>query len=425
MKLKFLKLAAFLPLLFSVLVGVSQMEHRITVLTNSEAYKNKTINIDSITHGAITANMFYSFKSRENWDAPVVKIIWKDSTVYAFEQCRFNVLTWQDSMWVNLYSNNNKGWCIENFYLQDNSILGFTATGFWTSQAALYEFEKTTANWEIISTKNSPDYYLSGGDFRIGKDTIISTWGMYRNQDENKIEEVLSTYGLCLKTKTWFKVKNDIELKSLASTTLGGLTFDFEDEVLLMRNNQIIQIDKKSRNVFMFKGDKLKYKHIDFIYNDCKRALVLQGGKYYSKSPLPIEELVPLGKLSFDNIQKKIESKSIEANAKTSYFNYLLALIVLVLAGVAVWIVKSKKSKFYDPELLKLIKENSGKLLTSNEMDDLLGINSSMSQDSKRVKRSRIIKSVNEDYKLKKGKKLITRQRDEKDSRYMLYKIQK
>ena len=95
------------------------------------------------------------------------------------------------------------------------------------------------------------------------------------------------------------------------------------------------------------------------------------------------------------------------------------------MAGVAVWIVKSKKSKFYDPELLKHIKGNSGKLLTSDEMDELLGINSSMSQDSKRVKRSRIIKSVNEDYKLKKGKKLIIRQRDEKDSRYMLYKVQK
>jgi len=425
MKLKFLKLAAFLPLLFSVLVGVSQMEHRITVLTNSEAYKNKTINIDSITHGAITANMFYSFKSRENWDAPVVKIIWKDSTVYAFEQCRFNVLTWRDSMWVNLYSNNNKGWCIENFYLQDNSIFGFTAQGFWTSQADLYTFEKTTTNWEILSTKNSPGYYCSGGDFRIGKDTIISAWGLEQNQGKSEIVEILSTYGLCLKTKTWFKVKNDIELKSLASTAFGGLTFDFEDEVLIIRNNQIIQIDKKSRNVFLFKGDKLYYDRIDFIYNDCKSAHILQEGKYYSKSPLPIEELVPLGKLSFDHIQKKIESKSIEANAKTSYFNYLLALIVLVLAGVAVWLVKSKKSKFYDPELLKLIKENSGKLLTSNEMDDLLGINSAMSQDSKRVKRSRIIKSVNEDYKLKKGKKLITRQRDEKDSRYMLYKIQK
>ena len=420
-----MKLAAILPLIFSALAGVSQMEHRITVYTNSEAYKNKTINIDSITHGAISANMFYSFKSRENSDAPLVKIIWKDSTVYAFEQCRLNVLTWQDSMWVNFYSNNNKGWCLENFYLQDNSILGFTAEGFWTSQADLYIFEKTTTNWEIISTKNSPGYYCSGGDFRIGNDTIISSWGFELNQGKSEVVEILSTYGLCLKTKTWFKVKNDIELKSLASTTFGGLTFDFEDEVLIMRNNQIIQIDKKSRNVFLFKGDKLKYEHIDFFYNNCKSALVLQEGKYYSKSPLPIEELVPLGKLSFDNIQKKIESKSIEANAKTSYFNYLLALIVFVLAGVAVWIAKSKKSKFYDPELLKHIKENSGKLLTSDEMDDLLGINSSMSQDSKRVKRSRIIKSVNEDYKLKKGKKLIIRQRDEKDSRYMLYKVQK
>ena len=48
-----------------------------------------------------------------------------------------------------------------------------------------------------------------------------------------------------------------------------------------------------------------------------------------------------------------------------------------------------------------------------------------MSQDSIRVKRSRIIKSVNEDYLSKKEIKLITGQRDEKDNRYMLYSIKK
>jgi hypothetical protein len=425
MKLKLLKLVTFLPLLFSVLVGVSQMEHRITVLMNSEAYKNKTINIDSITHGAITANMFYSFKSRENWDAPVVKIIWKDSTVYAFEKCRFNVLTWQDSMWVNLYSNNNKGWCIENFYLQDNSILGFTAEGFWTSQAALYEFEKTTANWEIISTKNSPDYYASGGDFRIGEDTIISTWGTKTIQGKLEIIDVLSTYGLCLKTNTWFKVTNNIEFKTLASTAWGGITFDFENEVLIVRNNQIVQIDKKSRNVYLFKGDKLKHSQIDFYYNDCKSALIFQDGNYYSESPKPIEKLTPLGKISFESIHKKVEEESITASKKKSYLSYTIILIAMLLIGIIIWIVKFKKSKFNNQELLKEIKQQSGNLLNSDEIDVILGINSSMSQDSKRVKRSRIIKSINEEYVLKKGKKLITRQRDENDNRYMLYKIKK
>ena len=117
-------------------------------------------------------------------------------------------------------------WKIINATEPDNSILGFTAEGFWTSQAVLYTFEKTTTNWEIISTKNSPGYYCSGGDFRIGKDTIISSWGFERNQGNSEVVEILSTYGLCLKTKTWFKVKNDIELKSLASTTFGSVALN-------------------------------------------------------------------------------------------------------------------------------------------------------------------------------------------------------
>jgi uncharacterized protein HemX len=175
----------------------------------------------------------------------------------------------------------------------------------------------------------------------------------------------------------------------------------------------------------MLKGDELKYKHIDFFYNNCKSAVVLQEGKYSSKSPLPIEELIPLGKLSFENMQEKTETQSLKANKNNSYFSYFLVLIVLFVGGVAALIVKSRNSKFHDQELLKQIKANSGKILKSNEMDVLLGINSSMSQDSKRVKRSRIIKLINEDYMLKKGKKLINRERDDEDSRYMLYKIKK
>jgi hypothetical protein len=100
-------------------------------------------------------------------------------------------------------------------------------------------------------------------------------------------------------------------------------------------------------------------------------------------------------------------------------------LIAMLLIGIIIWIVKFKKSKFNNQELLKEIKQQSGNLLNSDEIDVILGINSSMSQDSKRVKRSRIIKSINEEYVLKKGKKLITRQRDENDNRYMLYKIKK
>jgi hypothetical protein len=401
------------------------MEHRITLNTRSSAYLNRTINIDSVTHGAITEKMLYSFPSRNHWDTQEVKIIWIDSSIYAFEQCRFNVLKWQDSMWVNLYNNNNKGWCINNFYLQDNSILGFTAEGFWTSQAALYQFEQKIANWEIKSAKNSPEYYASGGDFRIGEDTIISTWGTTIIQGELEIRELLSTYGLCLKTNSWFKVTNNIELKTLASTAWGGITFDFENEVLIVRNNQIVQIDKKSKNVYLFKGDKLKHGQIDFYYNDCNRAIILQDGNYYSESPKPIEKLTPLGKISFESIHEKVEEESITANKKKSYLSNTIILIAMLLIGIIIWIVKFKKSKFNNQELLKQIKQQSGNLLNSNEIDVILGINSSMSQDSKRVKRSRIIKSINEEYILKKGKKLITRQRDENDNRYMLYKIKK
>ncbi len=58
-----------------------------------------------------------------------------------------------------------------------------------------------------------------------------------------------------------------------------------------------------------------------------------------------------------------------------------------------------------------------------DETDILLGLKSPMSQSSKKMKHSRIKISVNEDFKLKKGKKLIPHSETKKIVVYALYYI--
>lgn len=106
--------------------------------------------------------------------------------------------------------------------------------------------------------------------------------------------------------------------------------------------------------------------------------------------------------------------------------------ILLVLGFVlGLFLMTTKKLKRRNKEtnihseLIKKLVLMSEVLLSNQELDDVLEINDDINSDSKRVKRSRIIQEVNQEYQLMAGKELITRQRDPKDKRYMLYRIKK
>jgi hypothetical protein len=58
-----------------------------------------------------------------------------------------------------------------------------------------------------------------------------------------------------------------------------------------------------------------------------------------------------------------------------------------------------------------------------HQLDELLGIAELESLDYRRVRRSRYIKAVNQQYQEKEGKELIVRTKSEADKRIILYRI--
>ena len=66
-----------------------------------------------------------------------------------------------------------------------------------------------------------------------------------------------------------------------------------------------------------------------------------------------------------------------------------------------------------------------GNTLSSDQLDDILGINSQLNYDSSRAKRSKIIRDLNKESKELYGKELISRVRNEEDSRFINYEIKK
>jgi len=74
-------------------------------------------------------------------------------------------------------------------------------------------------------------------------------------------------------------------------------------------------------------------------------------------------------------------------------------------------------------ELLQRLLPHHGEKLTTESFDTILGIDQITNFDSKRIKRSRLIKAINAYYTEKKGEPLITRIKNPEDKRYIYYKL--
>jgi hypothetical protein len=85
-------------------------------------------------------------------------------------------------------------------------------------------------------------------------------------------------------------------------------------------------------------------------------------------------------------------------------------------------LVQPKEPKKREP--LEILLPFSGQSLSTEVLDQLLGIDSQANFDSRRMKRARLINDINEQYLAQKGKELIVREKKAEDKRFVYYKIQ-
>ena len=108
-----------------------------------------------------------------------------------------------------------------------------------------------------------------------------------------------------------------------------------------------------------------------------------------------------------------------------------LFLVILVIGLLIVKMIHSKEKNleaevqpFKRLEPIQLLLPYSGQLLTTETLDQLLGIDSQANFDSRRMKRTRLINDINEKYLAQAGKELIVRDKKPEDKRHVYYKIQ-
>ena len=354
-----------------------------------------------------------------------------DERLFIQVRCTFDLYEIQEGKLVNKYIYSNRGYtCGTNTFVRDNTHYMLGGHGFWTNHLDLLSFDELHGSWELVTTKNQPPNYFSARVYQNSKG-IYSLFGEQFNQRDGLDLKNSQGYFLDWKTKEWKEIEIQIEgLDLMDLIEKGGLYFVQTEDYAFWASTTVLKnigwnlIEKETGKIFYFDS-----KNID-----------MGIGPYLEIVGNVLRYTAPSGELKtldLDQIRKQskevgyIRVKEGDAIEASSTWGYLLFFLLVGVGWVVVRQVLPKMKKELvptkepkKPEPLEILLPYSGQSLSTEVLDQLLGIDSQANFDSRRMKRARLINDINEQYLAQKGKELIVREKRAEDKRYVFYKIQ-
>ena len=350
---------------------------------------------------------------------------------YVQVACTFDLYEINGDQLVNKYVYFNRGYsCASNSFTRENTHYMLGGHGFWQNHIDLLFFDELHGSWELQLTKNQPDNYFSQYVYQNSKG-VYSLFGTTFNQRYGIDSKNSQGYFLDWKTKTWQEIELVIEglvLEELVEK--GGLYFiQTQDYAFWATTNGLKNIgwnliEKETGKIFYYES-----KNVDMGLSP---YLEIKGNVLSYISPSGELKTLDLAQIR----QKSTEVGYVRVKEATglgipSTWGYVLFFVVVAVG----WVVVKKtlpKKKIEEPEEqpskrlepIQLLLPYSGQLLTTETLDQLLGIDSQANFDSRRMKRARMINDINEHYLAQTDKELIVREKKAEDKRYVFYKIQ-
>ena len=407
---------------------------------------------DSFFNGLVTRDLLEELDSIYKKNRSTYEFIYskEENKLKLFIHCSLDFYSIVDGKLIKEYRYMNRGYtCGPNVFFRDEAYHILGGQGFWLHHVDLMKFDSLLGSWELIQAKNQPLDYFPRGSFH-NKKGITSIFGEYNNLRIPRKEKEPHGYFLDWEQKTWYPIRfetKEINLSEIVNANTSYL-YETEDYALLVSNSDIpsigwklwVLIEKETGKLFLLEGVNNFY-IADSFYHE-----IIGNSIYYNSSNVlnPIEGKEEV--LDLEEIRKK--SKEIgyinylkESPSKTDLLPlYLFILLSLLLLGIGIWIFMKRRtteepstshqelqeSPVQDEafeELLQRLLPHHGEKLTTESFDTILGIDQITNFDSKRIKRSRLIKAVNAYYTEKKGEPLITRIKNPEDKRYIYYKL--
>jgi hypothetical protein len=346
------------------------------------------------------------------------------SKLYVQVACTFDLYEVKGDTLVNKYVYFNRGYsCASNSFIRENTHYMLGGHGFWQSHMDLLTFDELHGSWELQVTKDQPDNYFSQFVYQNSKG-VFSLFGTTSNQRYAIDSKNLQGYFLDWETKAWKEIEVVIEGLSLEELVdKGGLYFVQTQDYAFWASTSGLKnigwnlIEKETGKIFYYDS-----KNVDMGLSP---YLEIKGNVLNYTSPSGERKTLDLTQIHQKSTEVGyVRVKEAAAFGIASPWAYILFFVVV---AVGLLLVKKTlpKKKMEEPEVqptkrlepIQLLLPYSGQLLTTETLDQLLGIDTQANFDSRRMKRARLINEINEHYLAQAGKELIIRAKKPEDKR--------
>lgn len=349
-----------------------------------------------------------------------------------------NVYKWEKEKWIDLYKGRFGGHNFGRFcFLYKEELYAYGGYGYWHFNSSLIKFNESAGGWDFITSVDQFDRLVEPL-FNIIDDQLYITGGYFSIND--KITPNNKTAIINLNDNKQYIKSNPIKLDS---------SYKESDYSALYRgaiNNLaffgVWSPNKRYLLIHNFKNGQ--YYLRDILFNDWITVpLTYIDGQQFiitdhkNKLKFITEEILMKGAFPVGIEQ---ESQNITTSKKLLTITSVISVLILI---IVIGIYKKKKSnkniqieslatdvlseQSEGEHIIKIIgglKIAEGTVVTPDQLDQLLEIED-LETDSKRARRSQMIKSINKFTAEKMGYELVHRLKDEKDKRYINYQIGK
>ncbi|NVJ87800.1 MAG: hypothetical protein HWE15_15965 [Algoriphagus sp.] len=418
--------------------------HEIPLISDFEVFepyfsKDQLLALDSISKSS-----FYP-----------IDLIKDEIGVYAFSQCRMNVYKWTGTEWKDLYRYDNKGYtCGSRFFIREGEIYSIGGYGYWHNHSDLLKFDLETGSWSLLTPKNQPiDFAPLITAF--SPEGVFSFLGAHFNArfDSESVDET-EGYFLDWNEFSWKRVSTEGLLSANSKNPKFAILLDGNAILETDHYLALVAFDTNRRSGFLvFDKAELEFRFVRYpfqanIFNTI--SWMLQEGDQVNfqagKNELydfDFADLYGKGEVVGKAEVLLIETENIDV-IRRDYV--LIVSVVLLITGIVFFImVRNALARAHQWEgeaqpansnslsqtsigshlIIHQFQPFEGQLLTVDELDQVLDIAHLPNPDHKKVKRSRLIREVNQQSQATLGHPLITRKKNPEDKRYLLYQISK
>ena len=453
MKIRFTVLF-FLVLICQAAQSATPPYYKLEVTTNKWVYGNR----DSFLNGHVQRSVLEQLDSIYKKTPSNYEFLYSEesNSLKVFIQCSLDFYSVVEGRLIKEYQFQNRGYtCGSSLFLKEGNYYLVGGKGFWTNHMDLLRFDNQAGSWEFTQTKNQALDYFPIGVFHT-ESGITTLFGDYTNPRIPRIEKEFQGFFLDWKQKKWLPIKFETRGLDLSEivTTNPSYFLETQDYGLLIINTQLpslgwnvwVLVEKASGKLLLYEGPK-SFEAINSPYREILGNKIVYFDYDEVSNTEGKEVLIDLGLIRSQS-REIGQVVVLDAPEKTTDVSLLSALpwigfpIVFLLAlwlGIQIQKRKNRadqtpldsetetegeqESEEENAEILQRLLLHNGEKLNTEEFDSVLGIHEITNFDSKRIKRSRLIKFINKQSEEKNGFPLITRIKNSQDKRFLFYRI--